>query len=86
MKYRNKLNEFEAWQWKGYNHDDKEGLHKFFGGTYDNYGYNSGVLVFYSYNGNPIIMKIGDYIIKNDMGYYYPMSQDMFEELFEKIR
>lgn len=86
MKYRNKSNEFEAWQWKGYNQDDKEGLCKFLNDTtYDKHCYNSGTLIIYPYNGNPISVCKGDYIVKDTMGYFFSVPQNIFEMIFEKI-
>jgi hypothetical protein len=87
MKYRSKINEFEVWQWKGYNHDDREGLCKFLNdATYDKHCYNSGTLVIYPYNDTPFSVCKGDYIIKDTMGSFFPVPQDMFEKMFEKIR
>ena len=85
MKYRNKVSEFKVWQWKGYKHDDIEGLYNFFGGNYKRHFFYDDVLVINSYRYTPIHVNVGDYIIKNEIGDYYPIPQDIFEKLFEKI-
>jgi hypothetical protein len=84
MKYRNKITEFEVWKWNGYNNDDREGLRNFLGEGCD-YCYYSGELVIYPYRNNPIYIGVGDYIVKDINGYCIPISQNIFETLFEKI-
>lgn len=84
MRYRSKAREFEVWQWKGYKHDDKDGLHRFFGNSYKNYCYYSDVLVIYPYNREPIQVVVGDYIVKDVSGYFFPIPSNIFETLFEK--
>ena len=84
MKYRNKTKEFEVWQWKGYKHNDKEGLHKFFEENYKKYCYSDDSLVIYPYNYQPIYVAVGDYIVKDVSGYFFPIPPNIFETLFEK--
>lgn len=86
MKYRNNTTEFEVWQWKGYNNDDREGLYNFLGASYKYHCYNSGELVVYPYRNQPIYVSVGDYIVKDTNGYFFPIPQDMFETLFEQIK
>ena len=85
MKYRSKTTEFEVWQWKGYNNDDRDGLRNFLGKGCD-YCYYSAVLVIYPYNNQPINVVVGDYIVKDISGYCFPIPQNVFETLFEPIK
>lgn len=85
MRYKNKTTEFEVWQWKGYKHNDKEGLHKFFGENYKNYSYHDDLLVIYTYHNQPLYVAVGDYIVKDVNGCFFPMPKDIFDTLFEEI-
>jgi hypothetical protein len=62
-----------------------EGLHNFLNASYKNYGYYSDALIIYPYNSEPIQVAIGDYIVKDTTGYFFPVPQHIFNTLFEKI-
>jgi hypothetical protein len=83
IKAIKKAAEVKVWQWKGYNHDDRDGLKNFLGESFKNHFYMSGELYIHTYNCTPTPIKVGDYIVKDIDGRYYPIPSDVFETLFK---